>query len=151
MRLPALERKSSAAVEVKQSGVSQVRTPNRHRILVVDDNADAAESLALLLRMQGHEIQVACDGVTALQVAEQFRPEVVLLDIGLPRLDGYQVARRLRQQPGADRMLLVALTGYGQDDDRRRSAEAGFSAHLVKPLDLQVLGDLLMHMPNILK
>ncbi len=105
------------------------------RVLVVDDNTDAADSLALLLRLSGHDVRTVHDGPTALEVAEAFRPEVVLLDIGLPRMDGYEVARRLRQRDGAKRVLLVAVTGYGQEEDRRRTAEAGFDAHLVKPAE----------------
>jgi signal transduction histidine kinase/CheY-like chemotaxis protein len=113
------------------------------RILVVDDNVDSAETLSMLLALGGHAVRVAHDGPTALQSAADFRPEVVLLDLGLPRMDGYEVARRLLQQPDAGKMLLVALTGYGQDEDRRRSEEAGFNAHLVKPVELDALRNLL--------
>jgi CheY-like chemotaxis protein len=109
----------------------------------VDDNVDAAESLAMLLRLGRHDVRTAHDGPTALQVAEAFRPEVVLLDIGLPRMDGYEVARQLREREGMGKALLVALTGYGQDEDRRRSLEAGFDAHLTKPADPSVLQRLL--------
>jgi CheY-like chemotaxis protein len=101
---------------------------------VVDDSVDCADSLATLLRVAGHEVRTAYDGPTALEAAEAFRPEVVLLDIGLPRMDGYEVARRLRERERAGgRALLVAVTGYGQEEDRRRAEEAGFDAHLVKP------------------
>ena len=109
----------------------------------MDDNVDAVKSLALLLRLQGHEVRTAYDGPTALETAETFRPEVVLLDIGLPRMDGYEVARRLREQVGLQKTLLVAVTGYGQEEDRRRAEAAGFDAHLVKPADLAVLQRLL--------
>ena len=109
------------------------------RVLVVDDNADGADSLALHLRLSGHEVQVAYSGPAALKVAEPFRPDVVLLDIGLPGMDGYEVARRLRQQPGLADVVLVAVTGYGTDEDRSRSQEAGFDAHLVKPVDADAL------------
>jgi CheY-like chemotaxis protein len=116
----------------------------RWRILVVDDNRDATESLALLLQLEGHATRAAYDGLEALEVARSFDPEIVLLDIGLPGLNGYEVARRLRQQPGGDRLLLVALTGWGQDDDRARTRAAGFDEHLVKPVDpaclVRVLG-----------
>jgi CheY-like chemotaxis protein len=106
------------------------------RVLVVDDSVDGAESLALLLRLAGYDVRVAHDGPTALRASAAARPEVVVLDIGLPNgMDGYEVARRLRAQPGGDHMTLIALTGYGQDDDRRRSGAAGFAAHLVKPVD----------------
>jgi signal transduction histidine kinase/CheY-like chemotaxis protein len=113
------------------------------RVLVVDDNADAAESLAVLLRMSGHEVEVAYNGPTALEAADSFRPEVVLLDIGLPELDGYEVARRLRENPRTQAALLIAVSGYGQDTDRDRSREAGFAHHLVKPIDFADLRALL--------
>jgi two-component system CheB/CheR fusion protein len=113
------------------------------RILVVDDNVDTAESMALLLRLRGHEVDVAYDGLAALETAGSFHPEVVLLDIGLPGLDGYQVARRLRQGRRTAGALLVALTGYGQEEDQHRAREAGFNHHLTKPVDLPVLYELL--------
>ena len=112
------------------------------RILVVDDNKDAATSLALLLRLGGHSVQVAHDGPEALEAVRSAAPEVVLLDIGMPGMDGYEVARRLRQTPGLEGVLLVALTGWGQEHDRRRSKEAGFDHHLTKPADPQALRDL---------
>jgi signal transduction histidine kinase/CheY-like chemotaxis protein len=105
------------------------------RVLVVDDNRDSADSLALLLRLAGHAVQVAYDGRAALEAARAAPPEAVLLDIGLPGMDGYAVARRLREELGAQRVLLVAISGYGQEDDRVRSREAGFDHHLVKPVD----------------
>jgi PAS domain S-box-containing protein len=116
---------------------------SRCRILVVDDNKDAADSLAMLLRVDGNDIRTAYDGAEALEVAEVFHPEVVLLDIGLPKLNGYDVARRMRQQPWGHSATLVALTGWGKDEDRRLSQDAGFNAHLVKPVDLAVLEALL--------
>jgi PAS domain S-box-containing protein len=103
------------------------------RLLVVDDNHDAAESLAMLLQLQGHEVKIANDGQSALEVAESFRPHLVFLDIGMPGMDGYEVARRLRRTPGLEATSLAALTGWGQQADRRRTAEAGFDHHLVKP------------------
>ncbi len=125
---------------------SRSPVPSR-RVLVVDDNVDAAEMLALFLRTEGHEVRTAHDGPAALHAAESFRPEVILLDIGLPRMDGYTVARRLREQPGLKTSLLVALTGYGQEEDRRRAHEAGFDAHLVKPADSDELQKLLACSP----
>jgi two-component system CheB/CheR fusion protein len=124
-----------------------VKAPGR-RVLVVEDNPDAAESLALLLRAAGHEVRVAADGPAALEAAAAFRPQVVLLDIGLPKMDGYEVARRLRRGAGRDGLLLVALSGYGQEEDRRRSRAAGFDAHLVKPADLDALQELLAELPG---
>lgn len=144
VRLPAL-----SPTEVGEGGqpLAEVKPPLStiacRRILVVEDNTDAAVSLALLLRMQGHEVQIADDGPSALKTAAAFQPEVMLIDIGLPRMDGYQVAKHIRQQLGGDGLLLVALTGYGQDEYRQRSTAAGFNAHLVKPIDLQALGHIL--------
>lgn len=112
------------------------------RILIVDDNRDAAKSLATLLRLLGNDVRTAHDGLGGLQEALHYRPDVVILDIGLPGMDGLDVCRRLRSE-GHQEMLLVALTGYGQDDDRRRSQDAGFNAHLVKPVNLDELKDLL--------
>ncbi|MGH8295852.1 MAG: response regulator [Steroidobacteraceae bacterium] len=118
------------------------------RILIADDNNDALESLATLLQLNGHEVYTATNGGTALQSAERHLPEVALLDIGMPMLDGYEVAKRIRAQPWGQRITLVALTGWGQDSDRRRSREAGFDSHLVKPLDLETLTDLLARLPS---
>jgi PAS domain S-box-containing protein len=118
------------------------------RILVVDDNEDSASSLADLLAIQGHETRTAHDGLEAVAAAEAFRPEVVLLDIGLPRLNGYDAARQIREQPWGKAMLLVALTGWGQDEDRRKSIEAGFDAHLVKPANPDALRKLLASRPR---
>jgi two-component system CheB/CheR fusion protein len=119
-------------------------TPARPvRVLVVEDNLDAAESLATLLHLWGHDVRVVHDGLDALDAARAYRPEVVLLDIGLPGLDGYQVAERLHQEPGLDHTLLVAMTGYGQPEDRRRSREAGIHHHFVKPVEPFVLRNLL--------
>jgi CheY-like chemotaxis protein len=112
-------------------------------VLVVDDNKDAAESLAMLLRTAGAEVHVAHNGPGALEQFESRAPHVVLLDIGMPDMDGCEVARRLRELAPAERVALVALTGWGQDEDRRRVREAGFDHHLVKPVDLASLQALL--------
>jgi two-component system CheB/CheR fusion protein len=114
------------------------------RILVVDDNRDSAESLAMLLELHGHEAFRAHDGPEAVDAATRLRPDVVLLDIGLPTLNGYETARRIRKQLGQSQPLLVALTGWGQEEDRRRSEEAGFHAHIVKPVDYRALEKLLL-------
>jgi PAS domain S-box-containing protein len=118
------------------------------RVLVVDDNVDAAESLAMLLTFSGHEARQAHDGAEALKVAEEFRPDVVLLDIGLPVMNGYEACRRLRQEPWARSMLLVALTGWGQEEDREQSRDAGFDVHLVKPVDHEALLDAIARSTN---
>jgi CheY-like chemotaxis protein len=110
--------------------------PAARKVLVVDDNVDAATCLAVLLRAAGHAVTTAGGGAAALTAAQADRPDAVLLDIGMPGMDGYEVARRLRQGPAAD-TLIVALTGYGQEDDRRRSQAAGFDHHLVKPAELE--------------
>jgi two-component system CheB/CheR fusion protein len=111
----------------------------KHRVLVVDDNVDAADSLAILVGLDGHEVVTAHDGFAALQTAQTFHPEIILLDIGLPRMDGYEVARRLRAQARGREFILAAVTGYGHNEDRLRAQEAGFDHHLVKPVDPEVL------------
>jgi PAS domain S-box-containing protein len=113
------------------------------KVLIVDDNVDAAVSLSILLHGLGHDTRVAHDGVAAIELAEAFRPEVMILDIGMPGMDGYETARRIRQQPWSTATLLVALTGWGQTSDREDAASAGFHAHVVKPADLQVLQELI--------
>jgi PAS domain S-box-containing protein len=120
------------------------------RLLIVDDLKDSADSLAMLLEMMGHEVHTAYDGEDAIIAAEKFKPEVVLLDIGMTKLDGYDACRRIREQPWGKRMCLVALTGWGQEDDRRRTEEVGFDAHMVKPVDPDELMKLLasMHAGN---
>jgi CheY-like chemotaxis protein len=113
------------------------------RVLVVDDNVDAAATLELLLRSLGHETCVAHDGMKALDIAREFRPEVILLDIGMPGLDGYEVARRLRAMNQGTSFRIIAVTGWGQDGDRSKAKDAGFDVHLVKPVDLGVLAKVL--------
>lgn len=121
------------------------------RILVVDDNVDAATSAAMLLEMMGHETEMVHDGLAAFEAAASYRPDIVLLDIGLPGLTGYEVASRIREQPWGRSMTLWALTGWGQDEDRRKSKEAGFDHHMVKPVDppelVRLLGDLVLEGP----
>jgi signal transduction histidine kinase/CheY-like chemotaxis protein len=142
IRLPALAA-ADRIVATENRGPADKRTRKSCRVLVVDDNRDAAFSLALLLRLDGYEIRSVYDGPTALEVAQAFQPQVVLLDIGLPGMDGYEVARHLRQLPGLTKVLLVAVTGYNQEEDRRRSQEVGFDHYLVKPVDPQMLSVLL--------
>ena len=105
------------------------------RILVVDDNQDSALSLAMMLSIMGHETRTALDGESAVTTAESFLPEIVLLDIGLPKLNGYEVAERIRKQPWGVSMFLIAVTGWGQDEDRQRSSEVGLNVHMVKPVE----------------
>ncbi len=114
-----------------------------YRLLVVDDNQDAADSLALLLKLRGHEVRVAYSGPAALAMTSQYAPDLVFLDIGMPGMDGYEVARRLRQRPGLEKVVLAALTGWGQQEDRRRTTEAGFDHHLVKPPEPKALESVL--------
>jgi PAS domain S-box-containing protein len=144
VRLPLLPAELPAAQPGTPASTAGRATPaSGRRILVVDDNRDSAETLAMLLRLFGHCVQTAYDGPLALAAATAYLPEVVLLDIGLPGMDGLEVCRRLRGQPGGDLRLIAALTGYGQDEDRRRSQQAGFNAHLIKPVALEALQELL--------
>jgi signal transduction histidine kinase len=145
IRLPLLWEATRAAEPAAPS--VEVPTVPR-RILLADDNPDALESLALVLRLKGHEVFSAANGALALETAVRHMPEVALLDIGMPLLDGYEVARRIRAQEWGKAVTLVALTGWGQESDRRRSQEAGFDTHLVKPLDLDKLSALLAHLPE---
>ena len=116
----------------------------RARIVVADDNQDAAQSLAFMLEIDGHDVRIAHDGLEAIEIGESFRPQVMLLDIGMPRLDGYATARELRGRPWGGSISLVALTGWGQEEDRRRAEEAGFDRHLVKPVDPRILSALIV-------
>jgi CheY-like chemotaxis protein len=133
VRLPCLAENPAAIRSVEVDSAALELSPPL-RILVVDDSQDAAESLAKLLRLGGHEVLVANDGIQALEIAAAERPAVVLLDIGLPGMDGYEVCRRVRQQ-GLSDARIIAVTGYGQERDRQRSRDAGFDTHTVKPVD----------------
>ena len=115
----------------------------RRRVLVVDDNPDAAETLASLVDALGGEARTAADGASAIQCALEFSPEIILLDIGMPGMDGYETCRQMRKAQVVKRPFIVAITGWGQDGDKRRAAEAGFDAHLTKPADPEVLQRLL--------
>ncbi len=138
VRLPV-----AAAIDMTLAPAAGLASTTPLRILIVDDNHDSADMLATLLQFAGHETFTAHDGSAAVETAARLDPDVVLLDIGLPILNGYEAARRIRDQRGRERPLLIALTGWGQEEDRRRSMEAGFDAHLVKPVDDAVLGTLL--------
>ncbi|MGQ9424489.1 hybrid sensor histidine kinase/response regulator [Gilvimarinus sp. F26214L] len=140
VRLPVVE------AEVGDPGAPVPKAPDartKRRVLVADDNEDSAQSMATMLELLGNETQTAQDGLEALGIAASFRPDVALLDIGMPKLNGYDVARRIREHRWGEHMCLVALTGWGQDEDRRRSREAGFDFHLVKPVDLSTVEKLL--------
>jgi hypothetical protein len=141
VRLPTTAPPPAAEEKLVASAVAA--TAHGLRVLLVDDNVDSADGLGLLLELQGHEIRVAYDGPTALETARQFRPHVALLDIGMPSMDGYELGRRLHATPETKDVLLVAMTGWGQDEDHRKSREAGFAHHLVKPFEPAVLEKLL--------
>jgi CheY-like chemotaxis protein len=147
VRLPALSAAAARDLAPGDAGDSPPPVPGR-RVMVVDDNQDSADSLAMLLRILGHDVRTAHDGVAALGLAAAFLPDVVVLDIGLPKLNGYQVARRIREQRGAG-PVLIAMTGWGQQEDRRRSREAGFDHHMTKPIDFNALKALLAEMGPI--
>jgi CheY-like chemotaxis protein len=112
----------------------------------VDDNEDSAESLSVLLRLQGHLVESAHDGHHALEAAERFRPDVMLLDLGMPGMNGYEVCREIRKQPWGGDILLIAQTGWGQDQDRQRTKDAGFDGHLTKPIDHDRLEEILTNL-----
>jgi two-component system CheB/CheR fusion protein len=153
VRLPVVPDQRRAAVEALGASARAsararlhtgiVKSEEPKRILIVDDNVDGARMLARLLRSSGHAVDVAYDGPSALEAAQSRAPDVVLLDIGLPGMDGYEVARRLRRLDGLDRTLLVAVTGYGQAEDRRRALDVGFDDHLVKPISPDDLAPLI--------
>ncbi|AXF18932.1 hybrid sensor histidine kinase/response regulator [Paraburkholderia caledonica] len=141
VRLPVLRAKPE---EEAIPPASAAQSPGgRCRVVVIDDNQDAAESLAMLLELEGHEVRVAGSGLAGLELARNSDAEVVLLDIGLPDIDGYEVARRIRQQPWGKKLLLIAVSGWGQERDRQAAADAGFDRHLTKPVDIGELTALL--------
>jgi signal transduction histidine kinase/CheY-like chemotaxis protein len=146
VRLPVL----SVSVEMPAPAPASADETPRHlvsrRVLVVDDNEDSAGSLALLLRLEGHLVKTAHDGETALAVAERFQPDAILLDLGMPRLNGYEVCERIRVQPWGQGILMVAQTGWGQAQDRARTLAAGFDAHLTKPIDPATVQEMLVKM-----
>jgi signal transduction histidine kinase len=142
VRLPIMP-DASLAKSSNADGTELGLSASSRRILVVDDNHDAADTMSMMLRLRGHDVKTSYDGVEALQAAGEFRPDVVLLDIGLPGLSGYETARCIRREPWGRRMALVAVTGWGQREDRRRSSEAGFDFHIVKPVDPASLMSLL--------
>jgi CheY-like chemotaxis protein len=134
-----VDSRSRAATE----RLPEARRRTGTRVLVVDDNRDTATSLALMLDLNGYDVRTASDGLVALEAAEDFRPDFVLLDIAMPRLDGYETARAMRTRPWGNSVKLFALTGWGQEEDKQRAVEAGFDHHLTKPVDPQLLQQLL--------
>jgi signal transduction histidine kinase len=148
VRLPLAPRASAPPPAEASAGRGGAPAAPRRRVLVVEDNVDSARTLGMLLEIMGHEVRVAHDGESALEAAPGFAPQVVLCDIGLPRMDGYEVARRLRGLPGVREAVLVAQTGWGQEEDRRRSESAGFDYHLLKPIDPDALNELLVRVVN---
>ena len=143
VRLPVARGVQVPAAGRPEDEVEAGMTTPRSKILVVDDLRDSADSLAMMLRAKGHDVRVAYDGYEAVEIALQYHPDVVLLDIGMPRLNGYEAARMIRQQAGGDSPLLIAVTGWGHDENRLRTKEAGFDYHLVKPVEPAVLTKLL--------
>jgi CheY-like chemotaxis protein len=145
VRLPT----AFARVGEQESDMVESNSPPSasRRILVVDDNKDSAVTLAMILKIMGHDARSAHDGFEAIEIAESFRPEVMFLDIGMPKMNGYETCRRIRQQPWGSSIVIIALTGWGQAEDYRRSKDAGFNHHLVKPVKPPVLRQVLAELP----
>jgi CheY-like chemotaxis protein/anti-sigma regulatory factor (Ser/Thr protein kinase) len=139
VRLPLAHAASAGGAARAADAKVKDPAPKRPRLLVVDDNVDAAETIAKLLRLSGYDTECVYDGPTALAAVQRKQPDVVVLDIGLPGMDGYEVARRLRAQDDSRRTSLIAVTGYGQENDRQRSLQAGFDEHFTKPVDPEEL------------
>jgi CheY-like chemotaxis protein len=141
VQLPLLDRR---AAPISDGSVdAKARAGTGLRLVVVDDNADSVDALGMWLRLEGHEVEVAYSGEEALPLALERRPHAVLLDLALPGIDGYEVARRLRREPGFERVCLIAMTGFGAYADRERAKQAGFDHHIVKPIDYAVFARLL--------
>ena len=142
VRLPLASARTGMAVA---GPIAALPVAPTRRVLVVDDNSETADSLVVLLRLLGHDTEIAYDGLAAVEAAERFGPDVILLDIGLPKLNGYEVCQRIRREPWGERIVIVAVSGWGQEADRKKSRDAGFDYHMVKPLDytllLRVLAD----------
>ena len=131
---------------VAKLGTDDARaTSPRRRILVVDDNPDSAESMAMMLKLTGNEVRTARDGIEAVELAEAFRPQAILMDVGMPRLNGYEATRLIREQPWGQAVIIIALTGWGQHADKLQAEQAGCNGHLVKPVDFTMLSDDIGH------
>jgi CheY-like chemotaxis protein/two-component sensor histidine kinase len=139
VRLPIVQASIGESVSASTSTATQTAP---RRVLVVDDNVDSAESMAMILKLSGHEVALAHDGEQALQVARAFQPDVAFLDLGMPNVNGYEAARLIRKESWGERIMLVALTGWGQEEDKRRTLDAGFDLHVVKPIDFAKLDSL---------
>ena len=150
VRVPAVQAPQADEAAARATAAPAAASAVRRRVLVADDNVDAAESLTMLLTMMGHEVRAAHDGVQAVAEAEQFRPELILMDVGMPKLDGLQAAAQIRSMDWGTSPVIVALTGWGQEADRKRSKEAGCNLHLVKPLDFDRLTVLLAQLAKTL-
>jgi CheY-like chemotaxis protein len=148
VRLPTHSGQAATTTPTVTTQTGTRHDPVLHRILVVDDHVDAGETMTMLLRAAGHDVRLVHRGPDALEEAARFHPSVVLLDIGLPGMDGYEVARRLRQQVAQEPMLLVAISGYGQDEHRREAREAGFDHFFTKPVSIKVLREFLANPPS---
>jgi CheY-like chemotaxis protein len=143
VRLPLAPEKAAVA----HVNPSTKAASTKRRILVVDDNKDSGDTMSLLLRVKGHEVCTARDGLEAIDRAADFHPEIILMDLGMPKLNGYDATRRIRETPNGKKMHIIALTGWGQASDIARSVEAGCNAHMVKPVDFLVLDNLLANLP----
>jgi CheY-like chemotaxis protein len=138
IRLPV----SQAAAESQSPSPADVRAI-RSRVVIIDDNSDAAKTMAMLIEQLGASVRTAHDARSGLEAVHEFRPEIAFLDIGMPGMDGYEVCRRIRQAPGGGNLVVVAVTGWGQPQDKQRALDAGFDAHLTKPVDPAALARLL--------
>jgi CheY-like chemotaxis protein len=148
VRLPALDAASMREDPAEHAQRKAALTkPRSRRVLVVDDNPDAVETLSLLLQLRHNAVLTAVDGLEAVEAAAAFQPDLIRLDIGLPKLNGYDAARRIREERHDQRLVIVAMTGWGQEEDKRKSKEAGFDQHLVKPVDPGLLDELLESAP----
>ncbi len=143
VRIPVAASMAQPELTARTNGKTKKESVNPIRILVVDDNEDSADSMGLLLKLLGNEVRIVHDGRAAVEVANEFEPRVVLLDIGLPTLNGYEAAKIIRKQPWGEQAVLIAITGWGEAEHRQLSKEAGFDHHLVKPVDPDALTDLL--------
>ncbi len=147
VKLPTLKVRAEPSSEAPVEGPTD-SCGSQRRILVVDDNEDSAASMATMLQLLGNEVRAAYDGVEAVELAEKFRPRVILMDIGMPRVNGYEATRQIREQPWGRDIVVIALTGWGQEVDRARSKEAGCDGHLVKPVDLAALEKLMVDLQD---